>query len=128
MAVIALLIGLFVGAAAVLLTVRLALVERRRRTDQVIALEHELARIQAEAAAGERALDERVSAAIARISTQALDANSARFLELADSRLSGYVRPLKDSLDRMDDQLKGVERVRQEAYGSLTESVRQLRS
>ena len=69
-----------------------------------------------------------MASTIARISTQALDANSARFLELADSRLSGYVRPLKDSLDRMDDQLKGVERVRQEAYGSLTESVRQLRS
>ena len=128
MVVIALLIGLLVGSVGVLLAVRPALVERRRRTDQVIALEHELARIQAEAAAGERTLDERVSAAIARISTEALEANSARFLELADARLSGYVRPLKDSLDRMDDQLKGVERVRQEAYGSLKEGVQQLRS
>ena len=46
------------------------------------------------------------------------DASSARFLELADARLSGYVRPLKDSLERMDLQLQGVERIRQEAYGS----------
>ena len=128
MAVITLLIGLLLGAFGVFVVVRPALVERRRRIDQVVALERELAESRAEIAAGERVLDERVASTIARISTQALDANSARFLELADSRLSGYVRPLKDSLDRMDDQLKGVERVRQEAYGSLTESVRQLRS
>lgn len=128
MAVITLLIGLLLGAFGVYVVVRPALVERRRRIDQVVALERELAESRAEIAAGERVLDERVASTIARISTQALDANSARFLELADSRLSGYVRPLKDSLDRMDDQLKGVERVRQEAYGSLTESVRQLRS
>ncbi len=128
MAVIALLIGLLLGASGAFVVVRPALIERRRRIDQVVALERELAESRAEIAAGERVLDERVASTIARISTQALDANSARFLELADSRLSGYVRPLKDSLDRMDDQLKGVERVRQEAYGSLTESVRQLRS
>jgi DNA recombination protein RmuC len=128
MVVIALLIGVVVGALAVLLAVRPALVERRRRIDQVVALERELAEAHAELAAGERVLDERVTAAIARISSQALDANSTRFLELAEARLSGYVRPLKDSLERMDQQLKGVERVRQEAYGTLTESVRQLRS
>jgi DNA recombination protein RmuC len=128
MVVIALLIGVVAGALAVLLAVRPALVERRRRIDQVVALERELAEAHAELAAGERVLDERVTAAIARISSQALDANSTRFLELAEARLSGYVRPLKDSLERMDQQLKGVERVRQEAYGTLTESVRQLRS
>jgi DNA recombination protein RmuC len=128
MVVIALLIGVVAGALAVLLAVRPALVERRRRIDQVVALERELAEANAELAAGERVLDERVTAAIARISSQALDANSTRFLELAEARLSGYVRPLKDSLERMDQQLKGVERVRQEAYGTLTESVRQLRS
>ena len=36
------------------------------------------------------------------LSTEALDASSARFLEFADSRLSGYVRPLTDSLEQMD--------------------------
>jgi DNA recombination protein RmuC len=128
MVVIALLIGLVVGAVGVLVVVRPALAERRKRIDQVVALERELAEARTEVAVGERSFDERVTAAIARISTEALDANSARFLELAEARLSGYVRPLTDSLDRMDQQLKGVERVRQEAYGSLTESVRQLRS
>lgn len=128
MVVIALLIGLFVGSIGVLVIVRPALVERRRRIDQVVVLERELAEARAELTAGERTLDERVTAAITRISTEALDANSTRFLELAEARLSGHVRPLKDSLDRMDQQLRGVERVRQEAYGTLTEGVRQLRS
>ena len=125
---IGLLFGLLVGAVGVLVALRPALLERRRRLEQVLVLERELAETRAEIAAGERTLDERVTAAIARISTEALDANSARFLELAESRLSGYVRPLKDSLAQMDVQLKGVERVRQEAYGALTEGVRQLRA
>jgi DNA recombination protein RmuC len=125
---IGLLLGLLAGAIGVLVVVRPALVERRRRVEQVVALERDLAEARAELAAGERTLDERVAAAIARISTEALDANSTRFLELAESRLSGYVRPLKDSLAQMDAQLKGVERVRQEAYGALTEGVRQLRA
>ena len=73
-------------------------------------------------------LDERLEAAIKALSTEALDANSARFLELAETHLSGHVRPLKDSLARMDQQLQSVERVRQEAYGALTEGVRQLRT
>jgi DNA recombination protein RmuC len=128
MVVFALLLGLAAGAFGVYLAVRPALAERRRRTDEVIELERALAGAQAELSVERRGLDERLAGAIASISTQALDANSARFLELAESRLSGHVRPLKDSLDRMDQQLQGVERVRQEAYGTLTEGVRQLRS
>ena len=127
MVVLALLIGFIAGALGVLLLLRPALLERRRRIDEVVLLQRELAAAQAELAAERNTLDERLSATIAAISTQALDANSTRFLELADARLSGHVRPLKESLERMDKQLQGVERVRQEAYGMLTESVRQLR-
>jgi DNA recombination protein RmuC len=127
MVVLALLVGLLTGAIGVLLLLRPALLERRRRIDEVVSLERELAAARAALAAEQNLLDERLAATIAAISNQALDANSARFLELADSRLSGHVRPLKESLDRMDHQLQGVERVRQEAYGMLTESVRQLR-
>jgi hypothetical protein len=43
MVIAALLIGLVAGALGVLLIVRPALVERRRRVDQVLALERELA-------------------------------------------------------------------------------------
>ncbi len=126
--IVGLLLGLLLGAIGVSLALRPVLRERVASLARVGALERELAHAQAELDVGRRSFDERVTSAIASISTQALDANSARFLELAETRLSGHVRPLKDSLARMDQQLQGVERVRQEAYGTLTESVRQLRS
>jgi DNA recombination protein RmuC len=126
--IIALLIGLAIGALAVLLAVRPALVERRRRIQEVIELERALAGAEAELSVERGSRDERLEAAIKALSTEALDANSARFLELAETHLSGQVRPLKDSLERMDLQLRSVERIRQEAYGALTEGVRQLRT
>ena len=109
------------------LAVRPALAERRRRIDDVISLERSLAAARAELAVERDAFDDRLAAKIKTMSAEALDANSARFLELADTRLSGYVRPLKESLERMDNQLQSVERIRQEAYGKLTESVGLLR-
>ena len=125
---LALLIGLVVGAFVVYLTLRPALAERRLRIDEVLELERELAAAQTELSFERRTLDERLAATVTALSAQALDANSARFLELAETRISGHVRPLKESLERMDQQLQGVERVRQEAYGKLSEGVRQLRS
>jgi DNA recombination protein RmuC len=124
----ALLLGLVAGALGVYLALLPSLAERRRRIDEVIALRSELSAANAELAAEKRTVDERLGAAIKTLSMEALDANSARFLELADARLSGHVRPLKDSLQRMDEQLRGVERVRQEAYGRLHEGVQQLRT
>jgi DNA recombination protein RmuC len=126
MVIAALLIGLAVGAVAVLLAVRPALVERRRRVQEVIELERALAGSEAELAVERGSLDERLEAAIKTLSTQALDANSSRFLELAETHLSGHVRPLKDSLERMDLQLRSVERVRQESYGALQTQVTTL--
>ena len=128
MVIAALLIGLACGALAVLLAVRPALVERRRRVQEVIELERTLAAAEAELAVERGSRDERLEAAIKSLSTEALDANSARFLELAETHLSGQVRPLKDSLTRIDQQLQTVERIRHEAYGALTEGVRQLRT
>ncbi len=127
MVILALLSGIAAGALGVFVLVRPALVDRRRRVSEVIELRSELAGTRAELAAERSVLDERLAAAVKTLSTEALDANSARFLELADSRLSGYVRPLKESLERMDRQLQGVERIRHEAYGKLTESVTLLR-
>jgi DNA recombination protein RmuC len=126
MVIAALLIGLAVGAFAVLLAVRPALLERRRRTQEVIALERQLAGREAELAAERDIRDERLEAAVKALSAEALDANSARFLELAETHLSGQVRPLKDSLERMDQQLRHVERVRQESYGALQTQVTTL--
>ena len=126
MVILALVTGLLLGALGAYFAVRPALIERRRRTDEVIALERALAEAEAELAAERAVVDERLAAAIKTLSSEALDANSARFLELADARLSGYVRPLKDSLERMDQQLQGVERIRQEAYGALRTQVTTL--
>ncbi|GIU95393.1 MAG: hypothetical protein KatS3mg012_1850 [Gaiellaceae bacterium] len=128
MVIVALVIGLVVGALGVYVLVRPALAERRARTDEVIALRSELAAARAELEAERRAVDERLETAVKTLSIEALDANSARFLELAEARLSGHVRPLKESLERMDEHLRGVERVRQEAYGRLQEGVQQLRA
>jgi DNA recombination protein RmuC len=128
MVVAAFVVGLLVGALAVYVVVRPALDERRRRAAEIVDLERELAAANAELAVERSSLDERMAAAVKALSAEALDANSARFLELAETRLTGHVRPLKESLERMDQQLQSVERVRQEAYGALTEGVRQLRT
>ena len=126
MIIVSLLIGLAIGAVAVLLAVRPALVERRRRVQEVIELQRELASAEAELAVERGSLDERLEIAMRALSSEALDANSARFLELAETHLSGHVRPLKDSLERMDRQLQTVERVRQESYGALQTQVTTL--
>jgi DNA recombination protein RmuC len=126
MVIVALLIGLGIGAVAVLAAARPPLLERRRRVQEVIELERALASAEAELAVERGSLDERLEIAIKALSTEALDANSARFLELAETHLSGHVRPLKDSLERMDQQLQNVERVRQESYGALRTQVSTL--
>ena len=126
MVIVALLTGLAVGAFAVLVAVRPALVERRRRTQEVIALERELAAREAELEVERKSRDEWLASVLKTVSTEALDANSARFLELAETHLTGHVRPLKDSLARMDQQLRNVERVRQESYGALQTQVTTL--
>jgi DNA recombination protein RmuC len=126
MAIAALIAGLLLGAVAVLVAVRPALLERRRRIQEVIELERALAGAEAELAVERGGRDERLEAAIKALSTEALDANSARFLELAETHLSGHVRPLKESLARMDQQLQSVERVRQESYGALRTQVATL--
>jgi DNA recombination protein RmuC len=126
MVIAALVTGIAVGALAVYLAVRPSLLERRRRVEEVIELQRALAGTRAELAVERTAVDDRLAAAIKTLSAEALDANSARFLELADARLSGHVRPLKDSLDRMDRQLQGVERIRHEAYGALRTQVSAL--
>ncbi len=126
MVIVALLIGLLAGALAVLVAVRPALVERRRRVQEVIQLERSLATAEAELRVERESADARLQTAVKALSTEALDANSARFLELAETQLAGHVRPLKDSLERMDQQLQTVERVRQESYGALKTQVSTL--
>ena len=126
MVIVALLSGLVVGALAVFVAVRPALVERGRRVQELIALERSLAAVETELRVERDAADARLELAVKALSTEALDANSARFLELAETHLSGHVKPLKESLERMDRQLQSVERVRQESYGALQSQVSTL--
>jgi DNA recombination protein RmuC len=126
MVVIGFILGSILGAAGVLLALRPVLRERVASLARASALERELAHAQAEVDVGRRTFDERLDAAVRALSAEALDANSARFLELAETHLSGHVRPLKESLERMDQQLRSVERTRQEAYGSLRTEVTKL--
>ena len=126
MVILALVIGLLLGVLGVLVAVRPALVERRRRVQEVIALERSLAAAETELRVEREAANARLEAAVKTLSTEALDANSARFLELAETHLSGHVKPLTDSLERMDRQLQTVERVRQESYGALQTQVSTL--
>jgi len=126
MVIAGLVIGLALGAFGVLVAVRPALVERRTRVQEVFELGRALAGAEAELAVERGSRDERLEAAIQALSREALDANSARFLELAETHLSGHIRPLKDSLQRMDQQLQSVERVRQESYGALQTQVATL--
>ncbi len=87
MVITGLVIGLVLGALGVLLAVRPALVERRRRVQEVIELERTLAGAEAELAVERGSRDQRLEAAIQALSREALDANSARFLELAETHL-----------------------------------------
>ncbi|HWQ23227.1 MAG TPA: DNA recombination protein RmuC [Gaiellaceae bacterium] len=121
-------VGLAVGALGAYLALRAALAERARLREEALALREALAAARGELEAERRTLDERLAAVVKQLSAQALDESSSRFLELAEAHLAGHVRPLKESLERMDEQLRAVERIRQEAYGALREGVQQLRS
>ncbi|MBM3678846.1 MAG: DNA recombination protein RmuC, partial [Actinobacteria bacterium] len=73
-------------------------------------------------------LDERVAAAVRAASSDALRHNTDAFLGLAETKLDAYVKPLRESLGKVETQVGALERARQEAYGALTEGVRQLRA
>jgi len=127
MVIVALLIGLVVGLALGAAGVRLALrrsslLEREARTFERRAIEAE-AQLDAERGS----LDERVAGAVRAASAAAMKESSGAFLDLAQTKLDAYVAPLRESLDKVETQVSALESARQEAYGSLTEAVRNLR-
>jgi len=127
MVIVALLIGLVVGLALGAAGVRLALrrsslLEREARTFERRAIEAE-AQLDAERGS----LDERVAGAVRAASAAAMKESSGAFLDLAQTKLDAYVAPLRESLGKVETQVSALESARQEAYGSLTEAVRNLR-
>ncbi|MBA2333187.1 MAG: DNA recombination protein RmuC [Actinobacteria bacterium] len=60
------------------------------------------------------------------LSSETLQQTTTSFLAVAKSQIHGYVAPLKESLDKMDGQMRGMEKVRQEAYGAVTQRLMTL--
>jgi DNA recombination protein RmuC len=90
-----------------------ALEAERRGTDEKLAIA-ERARVEAETR-------------FRALSAEALRENNAAFLQLAESKLQGYVAPLKESLEKVDGHVRSLEQARQQAYGALRQELSSVR-
>jgi DNA recombination protein RmuC len=115
MVALTLILGLALGAGCAWL------VTRSRATQ----LETELSLLR-QAGADRAAVVEEARDAFRALSSEALQQTSSSFLEVAKTQISGQVTPLKESLERMDRQMSGMEKVRQEAYGAVTQHLTTL--
>lgn len=123
MVILALVTGLALGGlvAWVLSSRRAAAVERLLADART-----ELARTHAELEVERRSFDEKVVVAVRAASAEAYQTNSSAFLELAESKLTGYVRPLKESLDKVEGQVQTLELARERSQGALRTQLTQL--
>jgi DNA recombination protein RmuC len=126
MVIVAMLIGLAVGALAVLLAVRPALLERRRRVQEVIELERALADAEARLELAEDASDERLQAAVRSASLEAYAQTNTALVELAATKLEGTVKPLAESLRAVGERVQELDRARAEGYGQLSKHLTTL--
>ena len=125
---VGLLVGLVLGATAVwALLVRPAVEERRRLSAAV--RERELRAVGAETRleALEATFDDRLAGTIKDLSAQALRENSAAFADHAMGRLDQYVKPLKDTLEKVETNVQTLERARQQAFGALRQELETVR-
>ena len=113
---LALFLGLTLGAAAAWAYCSRRLIER----------DGELATARAELDVERRSFDDKLTHAVKAASTEAFQANNTAFLELAETKLTGYVRPLKESLEKVDGQVRTLEQARERAYGALGEQLSRL--
>ena len=116
MVYLALVIGLGLGAIGAWLHLSRRLIDRER----------DLATVRAELNVERRGFDEKLVNAVKAASTEAFQANNTAFLELAGTKLTGYVRPLKESLERVDGQVRTLEQARERAYGALGDQLSRL--
>ncbi|HUZ45327.1 MAG TPA: DNA recombination protein RmuC [Terriglobia bacterium] len=114
-----------------------------------VAAETRLQEAQANLEEQKRLLEEaknKLTDAFQALSAEALKSNNQAFIELAaqtfgqiqaqakgdletrEKAIEGLVAPLKESLKRYEEQIQTMERVRQNAYGSLEEQLRNLSS
>ena len=121
--VIGLLLGLAVGAGAVLLALRGGRGVALGLRDENVTLRERVADVTARLDASEAAFDDRLTGAVRAASTEAFQTTSAQFLELAGSRLETTVAPLKESLQRVGAQVQELDRAREQSYGALRRQV-----
>lgn len=122
----ALVLGLVAGAVAVRLLLRPALAEGARRAAEAAQLGRDLAAAEARLEAAEQAADERLTEAVRRASRTAYEEVNASFLQLAGTKLDGTVAPLRASLERVEGQVKELDRARAQSYGALRQQVELL--
>ena len=127
MVILALLIGLAAGALGVFAVVaRPALLERRRRTDEVIALERKLAEASARLEVAEGSSGERLHAAVKSASLEVYAQTSSTLVELATSKLEGTVKPLEESLRAVGERVQQLDAARAEGFGKLSQHLSAL--
>jgi DNA recombination protein RmuC len=120
---LALLAGLAVGAIVAWAYAARRLAEHERARTEASA---ELAATRAALDVERRSFDEKVVNAVRAASSEAYQQNSSAFLELAESKLTGYVRPLKESLDKVEGQVQTLELARERSQGALRAQLTQL--
>src|SRR5436190_2710812 len=130
MVVLALVIGLLLGAAGAWLVARAR--NAAETSGLRVELEHEQARTAEKVALLENAEHE-FTARFDALAAEALRKNNESFLELASTKLGQkeqavehLVAPLKESLQKVDGTLQALEVARQGAYSALAEQVRQV--
>jgi DNA recombination protein RmuC len=124
---LALVVGAVLGGIAVRALLRSRLLERDRYRDDLLAAERELLAAEVRLATAESTFDERFTHAIKAVSAEALKENATAFADQAMGRLDQYVKPLKESLLKVETNVQTLEERRQRAYGSLHKEVELLR-
>ena len=127
MQIVALVTGLLLGALGVWLALRVRLAAGDAAQAVVRERERELAAALAELDVERRSVDQRLATAAKTLSADALKESNASFLALAETKLQGYVQPLKESLDKVDGHVRVLEQDRHRAFGALRQELLQLR-
>ncbi|HVM18110.1 MAG TPA: DNA recombination protein RmuC [Gaiellaceae bacterium] len=103
------------------------LVLRARIAAETARLEAQLERERAGAAAVEQARKE-LETSFRALSAEALQSNNAAFLQLAETKIQHYVAPLKESLEKVDGQVRTLEQAREQSFGALRAELVTLRN
>jgi DNA recombination protein RmuC len=123
----ALVAGAVLGGLAVLFLLRSRLREREGYRERLLETERELISAETRLEAAESTVGERLTHAIKAVSAEALKENAAAFADQAMGRLDQFVKPLKESLDKVETNVQTLEHARQQAFGALRQEIATMR-